>query len=285
MDQLSPFLAHLSLSAQAFFAGETCSLAHFSAEQSLGHLHVLRQGSLQVKVRGEEIATIHEPCVLFFARPSQHSLQPLDAKNVTLLCATLDLGSNVHHPLALSLPECLILPLSRLPGLDNTLTLLFDEAFGSQCGREAALSRLLEYFIIQILRHIIASGEQQAGLFAALADPQLARVMNAMHTRPAHPWTLETLAAEAGMSRARFAGRFREVTGTTTLDYLTGWRLSLAQQLLAKGKSIKQVASAVGYQSPAALTRVFGKYLGQSPSQWQQAKRLPDSAQYNNDTL
>ena len=70
------------------------------------------------------------------------------------------------------------------------------------------------------------------------------------------------------MSRARFAVNFRETIGLTPGDYLTQWRLSLAQSLLRKGKPVGLVAHAVGYSGPAALSRVFSARLGQSPSRW-----------------
>ena len=89
-----------------------------------------------------------------------------------------------------------------------------------------------------------------------------------MHERPEYAWSLETLAQEAGMSRARFAIRFRETVGTTPLEYLTDWRICVVQCLLKRGKPIKTIALLVGYQSPAALRRIFTKKLGIPPSQW-----------------
>jgi AraC-like DNA-binding protein len=89
-----------------------------------------------------------------------------------------------------------------------------------------------------------------------------------MHDQPGHPWTLDELADLAGMSRARFAVNFRETVGITPLDYLTDWRMSVAQNLLKQGRPIKSVAAAVGYQSQAALARVFAKRIGLAPTDW-----------------
>jgi AraC-like DNA-binding protein len=70
------------------------------------------------------------------------------------------------------------------------------------------------------------------------------------------------------MSRARFAAHFRKVVGITPFDYLTSWRLGIAQTMLRKGNSLKLIAAAVGYTNATALTRVFTKRLGMSPSDW-----------------
>jgi AraC-like DNA-binding protein len=58
-----------------------------------------------------------------------------------------------------------------------------------------------------------------------------------------HAWSLEQLAKRAGMSRARFAAYFRQVVGMTPFDYLTNWRLGVAQTMLRKGNSLIRIVS------------------------------------------
>jgi len=70
------------------------------------------------------------------------------------------------------------------------------------------------------------------------------------------------------MSRARFAEHFHAVVGAPPAEYLTSWRLMLAQRLLAKGVAAKAVATRVGYGSSSALHRAFVRKFGQSPSDW-----------------
>lgn len=76
------------------------------------------------------------------------------------------------------------------------------------------------------------------------------------------------MAAQAGMSRARFASRFRQVTGETPAEYLASWRVVSAQRLLKKGLQLKRIATDVGYGSTSALARAFMRKLGHSPSEW-----------------
>jgi AraC-like DNA-binding protein len=174
----------------------------------------------------------------------------------------------VRSPLATALPAFVIVPLSDMPQIAPTLQLLFHEAFAQALGRQAALDRLAEYFLIQMLRHVIEHGQVQQSIFAALADARLAHAVQAMHENPSHAWTLETLADVSGMSRARFAANFKTIVGTTPLDYLTDWRLSIAQNLIKQGKPLKSIAAQVGYQSAAAFSRVFAKRLGVTPAEW-----------------
>ena len=79
------------------------------------------------------------------------------------------------------------------------------------------------------------------------------------------------MAAVAGMSRARFAAHFNQTVGVPPGDYLTGWRMGVARQLLRKGLTVKQVAAEVGYASPGAFGRVFLQRVGATPTRWQQS--------------
>jgi AraC-like DNA-binding protein len=126
--------------------------------------------------------------------------------------------------------------------------LLFTEAFAENPGRQAALDHLTEYALVLLLRaaknHLI-----QGGILMGLADPRLAKAIDAIHQQPAHPWSLESLAQQAGMSRARFAVHFRKTVGLTPFDYLADWRIGVAETLLHKGGSLKIIAPTVGYTS------------------------------------
>lgn len=156
----------------------------------------------------------------------------------------------------------------EMVGVEATLALLFDEAFARRPGREAGIDRLMEFFVVLLLRHAMDARLIKLGLLRGLADARLAKAITAMHDKPEQDWSLEDLAQTAGMSRARFAASFRETMGTSPLDYLTDWRISVAQTLLRRGKPLKAVAPAVGYSSPAAFARVFAKRVGASALDW-----------------
>ena len=172
------------------------------------------------------------------------------------------------NPLITSLPEPLVLPLDALPELAPTLQLLFTEAFAESPGRQAALDRLFEYLFVLLIRSAMNARLIDSGILIGLSDSRLSKAIEAMHQHPGTSWSLEQLAQFAGMSRARFAVHFRQVVGMTPFDYLTSWRLGVAQTMLRKGNSLKLIAAAVGYANATALTRVFTQRLGMSPSAW-----------------
>ena len=71
------------------------------------------------------------------------------------------------------------------------------------------------------------------------------------------------------MSRSAFADRFSAVVGTSPLSYLTQWRLHVAASLLrGSNLGVSEIASQVGYDSDASLSRAFRRELGEAPGQY-----------------
>lgn len=272
MDRLTPLLARFELSARVFHTGPLCAWADFDGADGVGHIHLVREGHLRIVSPGRAAIDVTQPTLLFYPRPSAHELRTVAGVSVDVLCASVDFGAALGNPVLRGLPGVMIVPLNAAPALAPTLELLFTEAFEQRCGRQAALDRLTEYLVIQLLRHAMATRLMDAGALSGLADPRLSKAINAMHERPAEPWTLESLSQLAGMSRARFAANFRTTVGATPLGYLTDWRLGVARSLLRQGHPMKRVAPEVGYATSKALARAFVQRVGVSPTQWLSAQ-------------
>jgi AraC-like DNA-binding protein len=276
MDHFEALFRHFTPTAQAFFSGNLCTLAAFDDANGRGHLHILQRGILTVKRAGQPPLVIGEPAILLMPRHLPHSFHPDPETGADLICATVEIGGGQGNPIALGMPDLLVIPLDRIATITPTLNLMIGEAFAELGGRQVALDRLFEYLIVQVIRHMIGEGMVSGGVLAALADPRLARAVTAMHDRPDRLWTLDDLAEVAGMSRTAFARQFRLTAGATPMDYLTRWRMTIAQNLMRKGSSVKIAARAVGYDSPAALSRTFAKTCGVSPRQWLAAAAASD---------
>ena len=267
-DRLASLLSHFDLNARVFHTGKLCQSVTFDASEGVGYVHVLKQGTMDVETVGGSTVRIDTPSMLFYMKPMTHRLLPEGKDGVELVCGSIDFGAGCENPLTQAVPSPLIIPLANQQQLPLTLDLLFAEAFSEECGRQEAMNRLCELVVIQLMRHLMDTGEIDFGPLAGLADTRLAKALNAMHNEPANSWSLESLAEIAGMSRARFAVNFKATVGITPGDYLTQWRMSVAQALLRKGKPMSLVAHNVGYSSPAALSRVFNARYGVSPTAW-----------------
>lgn len=268
MDRLSPLFARLSLSANVFYSGALCGVVDFPNDRGIGMLHVLRRGTLRVIHANGERVEVVAPTLLFYRQDSVHRFEVDDPAGCDLVCAYIEFGAGMGLQILRGLPQLLLVPMSDLAGVQPTLELLFSEAFAARAGRGAAIDRLVEYFTILLLRHTVEASLVKEGVLAGLADERLAKSMMAMHARPEEAWTLETLAGVAAMSRSRFAKHFLDTVGATAMDYLTDWRISLAQGLLKRGKPLKSVAPAVGYSNETAFARAFARRTGVSPTNW-----------------
>lgn len=264
-DRLSDLLDAFELRARVFQAGPLCGSASHGGEGNRGYIHLLQSGCLQVDVNGASHA-FAEPTLIFFPTPLVHRLIP--GSGACSVCASFEFGGALGNPLVRAIPGMFSLKLEDAPGLAGSLRLLFDEARDKHCGYQSVLDRLMEVAIIGLFRDLMDANRLKLGLLAGLADTRLARAINAMHKQPASDWTLERLAEQAGMSRARFAKHFHDIVGTTPLAYLTEWRIGLAKSLLSRGRSLEQTAFAVGYSGASTLSRAFRGFAGESPTAW-----------------
>ena len=269
VDRLQGLLQRFSVSARMFHSGPLCGINDFD-DNGLGQLHLVRRGPLTVRHTGDE-HVVQEPSLLFYPRPLAHRFITDASTGADMACANLDFGGGAANPITRALPAFVQLPLSALPSALPVLDLLFDEAFAQRCGRQVLVDRLFDAVLVLLLRHLLDSGLVQSGPLAGLGHPQLAKALAAMHEAPASPWTLESLAAVAGMSRSRFAEVFADRVGTPPSAYLASYRITLAQDALRRGDKLERIAQQVGYGSAAALSRAFASVCGVSPRQWLKA--------------
>lgn len=268
VDRLDALLRRFGLQAELFHSGPLCGINELHAVPGRGHVHVVRRGRVDVHNADGTVFAIDGPVLLFYPRPLPHRFITDPDTGADMACATIAFGGGDANPIPRALPACMRVPLPPDGRLAATVALLFDEAFDALCGRQLVVDRLFEVLLVQLLRHALAEGTAGGGLLAGLAHPRLRHALVAMHEAPQRAWTLEALAGVAGMSRTRFAGAFRDTVGTTPADYLTGWRIAVAQDLLRRDRPMKQVAADVGYESPAALARAFKARLGVTPRDW-----------------
>lgn len=163
--------------------------------------------------------------------------------------------------------------------LKYSIELMMEELRAGQPGSHLVAQQLSHMMLVQALRlYLLKRPDGTAGWFTALADPQMGAALGAIHHDPSHPWTLQALAVQAGMSRTTFAQRFRQRVGETPMSYLTRWRMTLAAESLMTGQeTIAQIADSVGYSSEHAFSTAFRRVTGCSPRQYaRQMEELPE---------
>ncbi len=159
--------------------------------------------------------------------------------------------------------------------LSQLVKLVGEESSGRRAGRELVLMRLVELLLIEALRS--TPGEDTPpGLLRGLADGRLAPALRQMHSHLARSWTVAQLAKAAGLSRSAFFERFTRTMGVSPMDYLLGWRMAVAKDLLQREQlGLSEVAERIGYGSASAFSTAFARHVGQPPSRYARAAANP----------
>jgi AraC-like DNA-binding protein len=155
---------------------------------------------------------------------------------------------------------------STAQAVAGTLNALRREVTCAALGASLAAERLAEILVITAVRAFVATNPTgRVGWITALADPRIGQALRLLHADIAYRWTVPLLASKVGMSRSAFTQRFTERVGRPPLDYLTRWRMVLAQQKLKEGQTVAAVAAAIGYNSQSAFAHAFKRTLGRTP--------------------
>lgn len=155
---------------------------------------------------------------------------------------------------------------STAEAVARTLNALRTEVAQAELGGSLVAERLAEILVVAAVRAFVTTGPRASvGWITALADPRIGKALRLLHGDVAYRWTVPMLASEVGMSRSAFTQRFTERVGRPPLDYLTHWRMVLAQRKLNAGQTVAAVSTAVGYNSQSAFAHAFKRTMGRTP--------------------
>jgi AraC-like DNA-binding protein len=200
-----------------------------------------------------------------------------------IVCGFLGCDVRPFNPLLAALPRIMVV--SDRNGtkdgwLGQFMSLAVTEATDKRAGGEGVLARLSELMFVEaVRRHLDSLPSDETGWLAGLRDRSVGRALTLLHSKPNHPWTLEELAREVGLSRSTLAERFAHFVGQPPMHYLTHWRMQMAASLLSDGAaSVAAIAEDVGYESEAAFSRAFKKLVGAPPASWRRQRRATTQA-------
>lgn len=201
-----------------------------------------------------------------------------EVEGVSFIYGQLSIGDMGFNPLEGKLPSLLHIPASsaELPAEWQSLLQVLDQEQRQQRpGWQAIVRQLVRILFHQVIRSYLtqsfgavdrAHRAEVNGDGQATADPAIRLVVGLLHAELGKPWTVTSLAKWIHMSRSAFSARFREVVGQPPLQYLTEVRMQRACEFLCESNlGIKQIATAVGYESPSSFTNAFKRWRGMSP--------------------
>jgi len=269
----------------------------FPCERSVG-LHVVMRGTVYVHAPAlQEPLRLEAGDIAVMARGCLHSLSSdASLKNVqtvsltdacsgtadktadavasnTVISGAYQLWNTPVHPFFAEIPDWFVLRAedgNRAPSLLHSLQMLQQEMTQHALGSESVVYGLLDVIFVLLMREMVQrKGQERPCWSQSVQDPQVHKVLQAMHANCARQWTLGELASHAGLSRTSLAERFRKTMGNTPLNYLRTVRMQKAVSILSESeRSLEQIAQEVGYQDAFSFSKVFKRTMGVAPREF-----------------
>ncbi|OKI25189.1 AraC family transcriptional regulator [Saccharothrix sp. CB00851] len=191
-----------------------------------------------------------------------------------MLCAGLHFDPQPSSALYQVLPWVLVLDAARVdrePLLRQTLELLAGPGQEHAPGAELVTLRAFELALVLTLRPMLRELSESPHALKAVRHPGISRALVIIYTRYQEPWTIDTLAREAGMSRSAFTSVFGDLVGEGPARHLAGRRMAEAARLLTETRIPQNaIAERVGYQSAVGFHLAFRRWLGITPGAYRQ---------------
>jgi AraC family transcriptional regulator len=125
---------------------------------------------------------------------------------------------------------------------------------------QVLMYHLLEHYATPAPR--VTSGAQ-------LPVAVLHRIDEYLAAHASQPVTLAALASLANLSVFQFARRFKLTLGIPPYQYVLGWKMRRAQQLLQTGTApMATISDALGFTTPARFAEAFRRAVGCSPREY-----------------
>ncbi|WID97756.1 AraC family transcriptional regulator [Bosea vestrisii] len=268
------------------FPAQSAARFHFMAEQSCwlrtpeGDWVRLEQGDAVLMPRGVEHALASEPGAS--ATPLGHcAFQQCcgeiaeargggEGEATLFFSASLCFNVDAQHPMLRMMPELMWVHEMAVhePAIPALLGTMSCELALDRVGAGGILTRLADVVAAALIRSWVERGCGSAtGWVAAARDPDIGRVLAAIHLNPGEDWTVDALAKVMHASRSAFAERFASVVGETPARYVLQVQMHQARQWLERDKlRITAVARRLGYDSEASFSRAFKRVIGKPPS-------------------
>ena len=201
-----------------------------------------------------------------------------DGEETRLICGYLACDERLIQPVVVGLPRLVRVHIrSDAYGelLENLIRHAVEQVASAAQGSGVIVARLAEVLFAEVLRrYVLQLPNGRTGWLAGATDPAIGRALGSLHHRPQHPWTIDELAQEIGLSRSALTERFARYLGQGPMAYLTDWRLELAAESLRNtSRSVLQIAGEVGYESEAAFNRAFKRRFLLPPARYRKSWR------------
>jgi AraC-like DNA-binding protein len=146
------------------------------------------------------------------------------------------------------------------------------QAFGHDDIIRDYILLILDYcnrFYFRQYKEMVAEGSDILSRFQQVLSDYYSRGMQKKNGLP----SVKYCASELCLSPGYFGDIIRDALGESPKDYIRGFVVMRAKNLILSGKNIDRVAEELGFEYPQHFTRMFKNATGQTPRQFFDCQR------------
>lgn len=135
----------------------------------------------------------------------------------------------------------------------------------------------LKGLLMEVFRELVIHAETGAPVRAeweSVRSERLKAVLTLVRDQHARRVPVQEAAGATGLSVGHFCAFFREMTGKTFVEYLNGYRISQAAELLrTTDRKILDIALSVGFENVSYFVNLFGRAMNETPYAYRKRMR------------
>jgi AraC family transcriptional regulator len=165
--------------------------------------------------------------------------------------------------------------LDCVPGTRDPIVSQISDLLAPSLAHPGRTSTLFtDHLVLTLCAHLTATyGSHSLRGAKKFGQPHLRRALDYMSGHFRDDISLAEVAQHCGISRSYFAQSFKAATGHSPHRWMQIYRIEKAKKLLSSSSaSIAEVAMLCGFADQSHMTRVFSRFVGESPGGWRKRR-------------
>jgi len=140
---------------------------------------------------------------------------------------------------------------------------------------DASPVELIGYLYLFLDAFVSSSAYQRKAIHSSLKNYYVQEILNYIENHYHEEIHVEDLAAVCNLDRSHVGKIFKSIMGTSLRDFLIGFRIRKACELMKEtSHTIGEISAMVGYLNMFSFSRTFKTMVGQPPSRWRAENKL-----------
>ena len=182
------------------------------------------------------------------------------------------LAADFLHHMTASAAECIqpkiSLPEEDIPFIETLFGRILKEFASDRAGKKEIIHAYVSLFLSILARSYFE--EEAESLRLQTKRDTITHCVAYIRNHFDEDLTLAEMARRFAMSRTGFCNLFASVTGTSFKNYLNGYRIQKACEMIRSGEKVSNVSLLCGYSDYSTFHRNFKKYMSVSPAEYRE---------------